>query len=119
METIDLRMEARFPMTPNLKERFSLKLRLDDNRTIPLELLDVSLHGMRFRTDLNLAERSVEEFFFIYRDKNKNTQEFKILSRICWIEEEWGKDDFNIGTSIVEVSDQIWMKLILDALDNM
>lgn len=118
MKSIDLRNEIRFPMTPTLKERFTLKLKLDDGSFVPVELIDVSQHGMRFLTEYNLKEHSVNEFSFIYKDKDENLKEATIISRICWIEREVDAEGFNVGIQIVEVSDRTWMKLILDVVEN-
>ncbi len=119
MNLQDLRDETRFPMTPALKERFSLKLRLDDSCSVPLDLVDVSMHGMRFRTDHDFKEDSVNEFTFKFMDKDENEEELTVKSRICWIEREEDLVDFDIGTQIVEVTDKTWMKLIMDVVANM
>lgn len=119
MNLVNLRDETRFPMTPSLKGRFSLELELDDSSSIPLELIDVSMHGMRFRTDHDFKEDSVNEFTFKFMDKNEDEQELTVKSRICWIEQEEDLVGFDIGTQIVEVTDKTWIKLIMDVVANM
>jgi hypothetical protein len=119
MKVADLRDEIRFPMTPALKERFSLKLKRDDSSFIPLELVDVSMHGMRFRTDFDFKEDAVKEFTFTFMDKDDNEQELAIRSRICWIEREEMMTNSEIGAQIVEVTDKTWIKLIMDVIANM
>lgn len=119
MNLEDLRDETRFPMTHALKKRFSLELKLDDSSSVPLDLIDVSMHGMRFRTDHDFKEDSVNEFDFKFIDKDENEQELTVKSRICWIEREEDLAGFNIGTQIVEVTDRTWIKLIMDVVANM
>ena len=119
MNLENLRDETRFPMTHALKKRFSLELKLDDSSSVPLDLVDVSMHGMRFRTDHDFKEDSVNEFAFKFMDKDENEQELTVKSRICWIEREEDLAGFNIGTQIVEVTDKTWIKLIMDVVANM
>ncbi len=119
MNLVNLRDETRFPMTPSLKERFSLELELDGSSSIPLELIDVSMHGMRFRTDHDFKEDSVNEFTFKFMNKDEDEQELTVKSRICWIEQEEDLVGFDIGTQIVEVTDKTWIKLIMDVVANM
>ena len=119
MNLENLRDETRFPMTPTLKKRFSLELRLNDSCSVPLDLVDVSMHGMRFRTEHNFTEDSVNEFTFKFVDKDENEQDLTVKSRICWIEREEDLAGFDIGTQIVEVADKTWIKLIMDVVANM
>ena len=119
MNLVNLRDETRFPMTPSLKGRFSLELKLDDSCSVPLDLVDVSMHGMRFRTDHDFKEDAVNEFSFKFMDKDENEQELTVKSRICWVEREEGLVGFDIGTQIVEVTDKTWIKLIMDVVANM